>query len=281
MGQVPKGLALVANGAIGDGLLILPRKKYVLVLMVIAVLSIALFLWSVVPKDQASHITSSQAVQLFEQRLDSGPQSPAVEGQWPELGVYRYETHGHESIDTRLLDASHDYGGVSTVTLWPTRCGMAERWQVLATRWTEWETCGAEEGKLSSLREFHQFFGVTQEDSFDCSGLSAVSVAKDPPRRPTVEVCRSSATVVASRLQAPRAVRMEVAGEEVAAVRIEGTTTAAGESVGSVKFSEWRRRSDGLLLRRTSSRAIDSSANGGFHYEEGYSIELLSLSPER
>jgi hypothetical protein len=261
--------------------LILRRKKYALALAVIPALAIAFILWRVVPKDKASHITSLQSVRLFEQRSNREPRRKDPGGQWPEPGVYRYATHGRESIDTGLLSASHDYEGMSTVTVWSTRCGMAERWQVLATRWSESDTCGGRKGELSSLREFHQFFGVSQEDRFGCDGLSALSMAKNPPPRPTATVCRSDTTTVTSKLQVLGTAQIDVAGEAVDAVHLTGTTIVKGESAGLVKFSEWRRRSDGLLLRRTSGGAIDSDSNGGFSYAENYSIRLLSLAPER
>jgi hypothetical protein len=250
---------------------------------VVVLLAAAFVLWQLVPRDRASHITRSQAVQLFERNIERKSRLEVNGGRWPELGVYRYETSGQETIDTDLLDGSHDYDGISTLTLWPGRCGMVERWQVLDSRWSETETCGDRHGReeISSLREFHEFLGSSQEDRFDCEGWSGLSVVKSAPSRPVTARCRSAVTSSTSRLRVVGTVRMEVGGEAVDAVHMEAVSVVRGESSGSAVVDEWRRRSDGLLLRRRVGRSLDSEASGGFRYDESYSIRLLSLVPER
>ena len=44
-----------------------------------------------------------------------------------EPGVYRYETKGSESADTGLLSTTHDYDGISTITLSKKR-GLSTGW---------------------------------------------------------------------------------------------------------------------------------------------------------
>lgn len=260
------------------------RKRYVLAVAVaVVLLGVALVVWRVIPRDQASHITSSEALRLFDHHMRQGSPAKTNGGNWPEPGVYRYETTGGEAIDTDLFDASHDYGGLSTVTLWPGGCGLVERWQVLATRWRESEMCGDGNSRARThfLREFREFFGQSQEDAFECGGWPAPQVAEKEPRFPVTSICRSPATTVSSRVRVLGIRRMRVGGEPVVAVHLKGTSSAEGESSGAAVFNEWRRRGDGLLLRRTVDGAVDSEANGGFRYRESYSIELLSLTPER
>jgi len=250
-------------------------------LVAVPLVGIAIVLWRVIPEDHARHITPSQALRVFDHHLRQRS-GFANGGNWSELGVYRYATRGGEEIDA-LLDKSHDYDGLSTVTLWPGECGLVERWQVLAARWSETETCHAPSGReeTHSLREFHEFFDVSQEDAFECDGPSTLSVARHEPTRPVTSVCRSPATEVTSTIEVVGVRRTAVGGEAVTAVYMEGESKARGESTGAAKFSEWRRRRDGLLLRREVRGVVDSEANGGFGYREGYTLQLISLTPER
>lgn len=252
-------------------------------MVAVALLGIALVFWRAIPRDHQSHITHPQAVRLFHDRLEQGSQIKAEGRDWPGLGVYRYETSGTESIDTGLFGGSHDYEGLSTVTLWPGDCGLVERWQVLATRWSESETCRGRDGheEIHSRREFHEFFNVSQEDAFECDGWSPLSVAKREPHRRVTSRCRSAGTTVISRMDVVGIRRVGIGGAPTAAVYMKGTSRVRGESWGAAKFSEWRRRGDGLLLRRRVNGAVDSEANGGFGYRERYTLELISLTPER
>ena len=97
------------------------HRRRALAIAVLAAPAIALALWRVLPQDEVSHVSSSQALRLFRQHSAGVSRSEPAGNGWPGLGVYSYGTRGSESIDTGLLEASHDYGGVSTVTLWPGR----------------------------------------------------------------------------------------------------------------------------------------------------------------
>lgn len=251
--------------------------------MAIALLGVATTVWRVVPRDHPSHITRAKAVRIFDHHLEQRPAAKALSEAWPELGVYRYKTSGTESIDTGLFGRSHDYEGLSTVTLWPGRCGLVERWQVLATRWSESETCRGRDGhaEIRSLREYHEFFDISQEDAFECDGWSALGVAKGLPDHSVKSRCRSAATSVRSQFEVLGIRRVDVGGKPVEAVHMRGTTRAGGESSGAARFNEWRRRGDGLLLRRTVNGAVNSDANGGYGYHERYVLKLISLTPER
>ena len=90
-----------------------------------------------------------------------------------EPGVYRYETKGSETADTGLLSATHDYDGISTITLSKKGCGVVERWQVLGGRWAEFTTCPTKGGdffELIGFVEYHEFFGEDRASTYSCTG---------------------------------------------------------------------------------------------------------------
>lgn len=57
---------------------------------------------------------------------------------------------------------------------------------------------------------------------------------------------------------------------------VKVVTSLAGDRV-----KDWRRRSDGLLLRRDVTSQAESDSYGGMHYSEHYGLRLLSVIPER
>ena len=82
-----------------------------------------------------------------------------------------------------------------------------------------------------------------------------------------------------SRVLGGRTVR--VGGAALDATLIESRSVFGAESSGSAVRREWRRRSDGLLLRRVVKSEADASTAGGTHYVERYAIQLLSTRPRR
>ena len=74
---------------------------------------------------------------------------------------------------------------------------------------------------------------------------------------------------------------MSVGDETFDALRIVTRNVVEGDPSGTAKREEWRRRSDGLLLRRSAESDVDTSAGGGSHYTERYTIRLLSATPRR
>ena len=222
-----------------------------------------------------------QALRMFNHHLHGGADE-AAGGPWPELGVYRYETHGGERIEVGPLGGAHDYGGESTVILWPGRCGVVERWQVLKTRWSEVEACRDRHGgRMTRLHEFREFYGVSQEDDFTCEGHSSLAAPHARPGQTLQAACTAATGSVHNEMEVVGVRRVNIAGVAAEAVHLIGTSTARGESSGSVRIEEWRRRRDGLLLRRQVHGSFSTDSHGGTDYQESYLISLISLSPER
>ena len=113
----------------------------VLSVVVVAALGGSL-VYQLIPKDSTSKATEAQAVARFRQEMERAASYPKhPEAQIPPFGVYRYSTDGSESIHTTAFSTAHNYDGVSTIILTPTRCGVMERWQPLVERWTEGQLC--------------------------------------------------------------------------------------------------------------------------------------------
>jgi hypothetical protein len=74
---------------------------------------------------------------------------------------------------------------------------------------------------------------------------------------------------------------VSVGKETFDAIQVATRTTLAGDPSGTAKREDWRRRSDGLLLRRSVESDVDTGAGGGSHYTERYTLRLLSTTPER
>jgi hypothetical protein len=259
------------------------RKRYtVLAVGAVALSAVALLVWQLTPKDHATRISVPQAVQLY--RADSSANArKEVSGEArPQFGVYRYETHGEEAVSTSFLSGGHDYDGVSTITLRPGDCGVVERWQVLVGRWRESEGClgsGGEEAK--SLRELHEFFESPQKDAYTCSGPSTSDPANLKPGTNLVTVCKSDTESVVTKMKVSEASPVRIDGELLHPVLVKGTSLIEGSSAGAAGFEDWRRRSDGLLLRRDVTSHVESDSYGGMNYSEHYGLRLLSVIPER
>ncbi len=255
------------------------RRRYIAALVVVCAAGLAVLAWLNRPRDEPARATVDDAVRSFRAEDDGAPSAGPGK---PALGVYRYATRGWESAQSPIVDTTHDYDGVSTVTVSEGRCGVVERWQVLAGRWTEGESCPGPRGdRFAAATEFHEFFGFEQEDSFRCRGLS---MSGPPVERAGARFSSSCASEDSSVVNASRVVGFEtvtVAGELFPAIHTESRSQLEGGSTGTARREDWRRRSDGLLLRRSVSSTADTSLGGGTHYTERYSIELLDLQPRR
>lgn len=231
--------------------------------------------WFLRPRDEPARATVDEAVRSF--RAERGDGGQVGRGDEPAPGVYRYRTRGAESIDSPVLDTSHDYDGVSTIVVSNGRCAERERWQVLDVRWTEAEFCPTRGGTVGSVTEFHEFFGVGQKDRFSCRGDAAPEKLGDRAAS-NCEADDSSISTV-SRLVGFEPV--SVGGAQFDAAHVSSRSKLSGANEGTVRREEWRRRSDGLLLSRSVHSEADSDRAGGTHYSERYTIELLSTEPRR
>ncbi len=256
------------------------RGRRIALLIAACVVLLAAIAWLIRPRDEPTRATVDDAVQSF--RAESDAKKPGGDSKEPAFGVYRYATRGSESVDGAFFGTTHDYGGVSTIVLSAGRCGALERWQVLGGRWSEAEACLAADGRASAtVTEFHEFFGTAEEDSFRCHGLSASETSALRPGTRFSSVCKSDDSSISTTSRVVEGGRVAVGGESFPTTLIESRSVLGGATSGSSRREEWRRRSDGLLLRRSTESEADTSTAGGTHYSEQYTIELLSTKPKR
>ncbi len=197
------------------------------------------------------------------------------------MGVYRYRTRGEEHIQAGdLLSATHDYNGVSTVILTSSSCGVRERWEVLNARWSEVSFCDPPNGNgLSQFSEFHEFFGIARRDDYHCQGNTLPRQVASRAGARITSKCEGdgNAAVTDSRVLGETAV--EVAGKPIEAIHTSSRTRLRGEVSGTTRRDEWRRRSDGLLLRSIAVTDATREETISANYQERYTLKLLSLLP--
>jgi hypothetical protein len=257
------------------------RGRIIALLIAACVVVLAALAWLNRPQDEATKATVDDAVRSFRAENDSGGGSGGGPKE-PALGVYRYATRGAETVKGATFGATHDYGGVSTIALSTGHCGERERWQVLSGRWSEGEGCSKANGKTSStLTELHEFYGEAQEDSFRCHGSSASGTSAVRAGAHFSSLCRSDDSSISIRTRIVGFEPVTVGGKTFDATHIESRSMLAGKTTGYANREEWRRRSDGLVLRRSSESEADTSAGGGSHYSERYTLQLLSTKPRR
>lgn len=256
------------------------RGRKIALLVAACVVVLAGLAWLNRPRDEPTRATIDDAVRSFRAKGDSGRSGDNPKE--PPFGVYRYATQGSETVDGAFFGATHDYDGVSTIVLSAGRCGTRERWQVLSGRWSEAEACLAADDKSSAtVTEFHEFFETGEEDSFRCNDISASGTSTLRTGARFSSVCKSDDSSLSTVSRVIGTEQVAVGEETFDAFLIESRSVLGGESSGSSKREEWRRRSDGLLLRRSTDTEADTSAGGGSHYTERYTLELLSTKPRR
>lgn len=255
------------------------RRRKIVLLAAVCLLAAAAFAWLNRPRDEPTKATVDQAVRSF--RAEDGSGSRGGGPDEPALGVYRYATSGSESTHSAFFSATHHYGGVSTIALSAGRCGELERWQVLAGRWTEVEACAPHGETLAALTEYHEFFGFGQEESLRCHGHAPTGPKSLSPGTSFSSLCKSADSSISISSRIVGVDRESVDRETFDALHIESRNVLAGDTSGTASREEWRRRSDGLLLRRSAESDADTSAGGGSHYTERYAIRLLSTKPRR
>jgi hypothetical protein len=259
------------------------RGRTIALVVVACVVVGAFVAWRLFPRDDTSRVSVNDAVAQFR---EAGGGSGGGEGALfeREPGVYRYSTKGSESADTGLISATHDYDGISTMTISPKGCGVVERWQVLGGRWAEFTSCPTKGDffELKGFVEYHEFFGESRESNYTCTGdpasrRSARQVGKTFHGR-----CQSDEGDSATSTSLVKAIeKVDVGGKSWDAVHTTTDVTLDGHVTGTATRDDWRRRSDGLLLRRVTSSDAHMSGTIDADYSESYSLQLLSVNPRQ
>jgi hypothetical protein len=257
------------------------RRRYIAIAAIACVALAGYFVWRAFPRDRAAPVAAGEAVRIFRDRA-VGPLA-ARPGE-PEPGVYRYSTRGGEAVDTALgiLSARHDFRGVSTISVIPTRCGMVERWQVLATRWTEVASCREPGGyRLVSVDEVHEFFGVRRDVLYRCREPVRPGATGLKPGMGWTGHCETGDSSRESVFRVLGFEPVRVGDSSLEAVHTRTRLRLVGSYSGSASHEDWRRRRDGLLLRRRVRTDGFWAGTVDADYTERYEIRLRSVQPER
>jgi hypothetical protein len=255
------------------------RRRWIALIAAAILVAAGALVWVLLPRDEPTRTSVNDAVDAFREESASGPGD--IDG--PPPGVYRYATEGGESAASAINTTDHDYDGVSTIVLGPGRCGELEHWQVLAERWSETESCPGPHGdRLVAAHEYHEFYGIQQDEPFRCAGGSTTDPAVTRPGFRFSSNCHDGDdSTIASSSRVTGITPVRIGSQTFPAVhtvtdsRIEGTTS------GIARREEWRRRSDGLLLRRSVQNSAEADIAGGVDYTESYTLRLLDTEPRR
>jgi hypothetical protein len=242
-------------------------------LLAVALLAgaVAVLIWRLMPDDTVTKVTSKQAQAEFRRLVDGDPsRRKAVEG-LPTPGVYRYSVIGSEHLDS-LLSATHGYSGITRIVVVSRSCGFEEEWRVLRERWSTAILCPGRGGelRLSQLHEHHEFFGTVNDVLYSCRPLPVAETR-----------CSSASGSVSYSTRRGPTGTVNIAGQRFRAVHLQAHAVFSGESAGSGSIEEWRRASDGLLLRKRVSISAEVASAGGGEYGEHYQLELLTPHPTR
>lgn len=243
----------------------------------------AFAVWKLFPSDDTKHISVNEAVAQFreEEGATEGGKGAIFER---EPGVYRYQTKGSESADTGLLSSTHDYDGISTITISPKGCGVVERWQVLGGRWAEFTSCPTKGDffELKGFVEYHEFFGEDRTSTYSCTGDPASKRSARQVGKTFNGRCESDEGDTGTSKTLVKAIeKVDVGGKKFDAVHTTADVKLDGHVTGTAKRDDWRRRSDGLLLRRVMRSDAKMSGTIDADYHESYSLQLLSVNPRQ
>jgi hypothetical protein len=213
---------------------------------------------------------------------NSSPPSTAPPGEAvQEPGSYIYATRGFDRVEA-IVPSRHDYPDETTVTVTKESCGIAERWDALPERWNVTTFCiSGKKWRLRSIVDFHEFFGQSVREQYDCTGDLIPRPALIKVGTRWADHCRSSrgtATISGAVLGAED---VEVDGKKVSTVRFRLRARLRGSIRGVNTSDSWLQRTNGLLIRRavTSTTEVDSEV-GPVTGTERYSLVLKSLKPE-
>jgi hypothetical protein len=195
-------------------------------------------------------------------------------------GAYSYATDGSDRVET-FVSARHRYPSSTTVTVARRGCTLLERWDALPERWSESRSCvSGTRWRLVSLVDYHEFFGESIEQRYDCAGRFI-------PRPALVRIgfrwtdrCRAPGATATIDGRVVGTQRLAVAGKPAPTVLLRLRARLRGRIRGENVIDSWLLRSTGLLVRREvrSDTVVDSSV-GRVKGRERYSLRLRSLDP--
>jgi hypothetical protein len=228
-------------------------------------------LWQYWPNDSSTKVTPGQALGEFRRLTQQDPRRGRPTTGLPSPGVYRYAINGGESLSS-FLSADHRYDGIATISVSASACGIEERWEVLRERWTASRMCRGDGGmlQLTQIREHHEFFGSVENLRYAC----------EPAAAEDATYCSSSGGSILYTTRSLGSKPVEIAGQLVAADHFRARATFSGDSSGEGQIDEWRRASDGLLLRKKLTVKAHV-ASVGAEYGERYQLHLLATRPDR
>lgn len=238
------------------------------------------YVWLYFLRDTTTRADVAQAVSDFRAKsAGAGDIDPKLRSKVPEPGVYQYRTSGGEKLDT-MIDSSHDFDGISTITLTPTACGIKEHWQVLEERWSTTELClGPHGAQLKKLAEYHEFFGQKNLTRYTCREDPVAYTAQLKVGDTWSVHCRSKKGTIVNEVKVVSREPYELRGRRIPALKFETDTTLSGDPSGTASRVAWMRLRDGLLLRRESASNAEVKAAGGGTFEEEFTLELVSTTP--
>lgn len=234
---------------------------------------------------------SPAPAEVAARRQTSGPATaaPVVAGASrsrlpvPAEGVYAYHTTGWEDVDV-LGGSRHDYPATTTITVRHAGCGLVERWDALAERWDERETCPTPAGEvLRRVRSHHEFFRHADERELTCDEGTLAHPADDAPGTTWTGRCTSGPTTVELTGSIVGRERVDVGGVVVDALHVRVESRVTGDQQGTGVHDTWGDpRTRLVVLERASMVSYsDQPVLGRTRYREEYEIRLTSFDPRR
>jgi hypothetical protein len=195
-------------------------------------------------------------------------------------GTYRYATAGSDRVET-FVSARHRYPPSTTVTVAREGCNLVEHWTALAERFSESRSCVVgKKWRLVSLTDYHEFFGESVHQSYDCDGRFIPRPALMHIGFRWTDHCRAPGATATLDGTVVRTERLTVAGKPAPTVLLRLRARLRGRIRGRNVIDSWLLRSTGLLVRRAvrSDTVLESSV-GEVKGAERYSLRLRSLEP--
>lgn len=271
------------------------RRRRWITFIGVAVLIIAVFIVkAVLLNDEAHPISTVDAIERYREQ-GSGKQDASSPNSTsttlapeslslPEPGVYRYATTGSEQIDI-LGGATHQYPEETTITVVPVGCGVQLQWDALRERHDRWGLCvtdgGIEWQTTGGGEYYHEFFGQPRTEPLSCD-RNVLVVPADPRDRGSVQLdCILDKAQWAPSWQVLGTEEVEVGGVLVDTTHVRMTIVDEDRYPERIT-ADWYLAPNGLPVKVDWDKHNTSdSPVGDVHYDETYSLQLLSLEPLR